>query len=179
MKIEIKPYYEYRFMSEFEKIFYHYESDKPISRTLIHYEIYQNGKKVFTGRKFYTFDDIYGENFKFFINENEIDYDVCKNVKIYDIEKENTYEILEEGQRIFKYQTLKDILDTKNMIFRLKERKWLFSSDEDYDKILSDIEDTQIQLIGLRRNKTVIDKNLDELKKENEDLKEVLRNLQK
>lgn len=170
MKIEVKPYYEYRYLSDFEKLFFHYDSDKPISRTLKHYEIYQNGKRAFKGRKFYTFEDVYGEDFKIFINENEIDYDICKNVKIYDIEKENTFEVLEDGIRIFKYKNLERILDIKNMIFKEKERKWLFSSEQNYEKEFTDIEDIKIQLVGLRRNEAIIDKSLEELEKEYENL---------
>ncbi len=171
MKIEVKPYYEYSYLNDFEKLFFHYDSDEPISRTLKHYEIYQNGKRAFKGRKFYTFEDVYGEDFKFFINENEIDYDICKNVKIYDIEKEkNTFEVLEDGIRIFKYKNLERILDMKNTIFKEKERKWLFPSNEDYEKEVTYIEDLQMQLAGLRRNKVIIDKDLDELEKEYENL---------
>lgn len=171
MKIEVKPYYEYRYLNDFEKLFFHYDSDKPISRTLKHYEIYQNGKRAFKGRKFYTFEDVYGEDFKFFINENEIDYDICKNVKIYDIEKEkNTFEVLEDGIRIFKYKNLERILDMKNTIFKEKERKWLFSSNEDYEKEVTYIEDLHMQLAGLRRNKAIINKNLEELENEYKDL---------
>lgn len=170
MKIEVKPYYEYRYLNEFEKLFFHYDSDKPVSRTLKHYEIYQNGKRAFKSRRLYTYEDVYGEDWAEFTNEKNINYDVCKNVKIYDVEKESTFEVLEDGIRIFKYKNLERILDIKNMIFKEKERKWLFSSEQDYEKEFTYLEDLKIQLIGLRRNKAIIDKSLDELEKEYKDL---------
>lgn len=180
MSIEIKPYYKYEYPSEALKQYYNFESNEPIGKCLKSYEVYQNGKRVFKARRLYTYEDVYGEDWACFTNERNINYDICKNVKIYDIEKENPndeWEALGEGIRISQYSLLDSIIQTKEGIFRLNVRKGI--PREEAEKDFLHIEELKNKLIKLRKKEISLDISIEDLKKEHNKLIEEYRELYK
>ena len=180
MGIEIKPYYEYDYPSEALKRYYNFESDEPIRRCLRSYEIYQNGKRVFKARRLYTYEDGYGEDWACLTKERNINYDICKNVKIYDVEKENPdskWQPLGEGIRISQYSLLDSIIQTKEGIFRLNIRKGV--SHEEAEKTSLHIEELKNKLIKLRKKEISLDTSIEDLEKEHNELIEEYRELYK
>ena len=180
MGIEIKPYYEYKYPSEALKEYYNFKDSHPIGRCLKSYIVYQNGKRVFKARRLYTYEDAYGEDWACFTNERNINYDICKNVKIYDIEKENpndNWEALGEGIRISQYSLLDSIIQTKKDIFKLNVRKGI--PYEEAEKAFLHIEELENKLIKLRKREISLGTSIEDLKKEHDGLIEEYRELYK
>ena len=180
MSIEIKPYYRYEYPSEALKQYYNFDSNEPIGKCLKSYEVYQNGKRVFKGRRLYTYEDVYGEDWACFTNERNINYDICKNVKIYDIEKENPndeWEALGEGIRISQYSLLDSIIQTKEGIFRLNVRKGM--SYGEAEKAFLHIEELKNKLTKLRKKEISLGASIEDLKKEHDGLIEEYREIYK